>query len=94
MEKDLFELEPGKEYDLAEREERCQKAIKAVTKAIIMRLLVTGILVWTVLRAPMELWVVGMMVLVLLINLSGIIPLMTELKKRREEWKKLLEEEP
>ena len=90
---DLFDLEPGEDRDLLEREERCQKAMKAVTKAIFMRLVICCLLVWIVFQTTMEIWVVGLMVLVLLINASGILPLATELKKRRAEWKALLEEE-
>jgi uncharacterized membrane protein HdeD (DUF308 family) len=87
---DLFDLEPG---DLSEREERCQKAMKTVAKAIFMRLVVTGLLIWVILSTVRELWVVGLMLLVLVINVTGILPLAAELKKRRAEWKLLLEEE-
>lgn len=90
---DLFDLEPGAERDLLEREERCQKAMKAVTKAIVMRLVICGLLLWVVFRTAMEIWVVGLMLLVLIINVTGILPLAGELKKRRAEWKALLEEE-
>ena len=90
---ELFDLEPGENRDLLEREERCQKAMKVVTKAIFMRLIVCVLLLLVVLRSNMELWVIGLMLLVLLINVSGILPLTAEWKKRREEWKRLLEEE-
>lgn len=87
---DLFEQEPG---DLLEREERCQKAMKTVGKAIFMRLVVSGLLIWVVFSSIQELWVAGLMLLVLLINATGMLPLFAELKKRRAEWKQLLEEE-
>ena len=90
---ELFDLESGENRDLMEREERCQKAMKVVTKAVFMRLIVCGLLLLVVLRSNMELWVIGLMLLVLLINVSGILPLTAEWKKRREEWKRLLEEE-
>ena len=93
MEKELFDLEPKENMSLLEREERCRKAMKAVGKAIFMRLVVSAILIWAVMRAPMDVWVVGLMLLVLLINLTGILPLAAELKKRRAEWKQLLDEE-
>ena len=93
MEKELFDLEPKENMTLLEREERCQKAMKAVGKAIFMRLVVSAILIWAVMRAPMDVWVVGLMLLVLLINLTGILPLAAEMKKRRAEWKQLLSEE-
>jgi len=90
---DLFDLESGEDMDLLEREERCQKAMKTIGKAIFMRLFICGLLVWVVLRTAMEPWVIGLMLLVLVINLTGTLPLITELKKRRAEWKNLLEEE-
>ena len=87
---DLFAQEPA---DLLEREERCQKAMKTITKAIFMRMVVTGLLVWVIVSRIRELWVAGLMLLVLLINVTGSLPLIAELKKRRMEWKSLLEEE-
>ena len=87
---DLFAQEPA---DLPEREERCQKAMKTVAKAIFMRLVISGLLVWVIVSRVRELWVVGLMLLVLLINVTGSLPLIAELKKRRIEWKNLLEEE-
>lgn len=87
---DLFAQEPA---DLPEREERCQKAMKTVAKAIFMRLVISGLLVWVIVSCVRELWVVGLMLLVLLINVTGSLPLIAELKKRRIEWKNLLEEE-
>ena len=93
MEQDLFDLEPDQNRTLLEREERCQKAIKAVSKAIFMRLFICGLLIWSVFSTDMELWAAGLMMLVLAINSTGLLPLMAELKKRRAEWKTLLEEE-
>ena len=86
-------FEPVEDRNLAEREERCQKAMKVVTKAIIMRLVICFLLLWVVLRTGLALWAVGLMILVMLINFTGILPLAAELKKRRQEWKELLEEE-
>ena len=90
---DLFDLESGEDRDLLEREERCQKAMKTVGKAIFMRLVVCALLIWVVLSTVQELWVAGLILLVLLINVSGTLPLIAELKKRRAEWKQLLAEE-
>ena len=86
-------LEPVDDRDLLDREERCQRAIRTVTKAIAMRLFICALLVWVVLRADMALWTIGLMLFVMVINVSGILPLAAELKKRRQEWQKLLEEE-
>ena len=93
MEKFPLDFEPDRELELEERQERCQKAMKIVAKAIAMRLLVFAILILAVIRSGMPLWAAGLMVLVMIINLTGILPLVAELKKRRQEWKMLLEEE-
>ena len=63
---ELFDL-PGEDRDLPEREERCQKAMKAVTKALFMRLVICGLLIWILFQTTMEIWVTGMMLLVLLL---------------------------
>ena len=93
MEKFSLDFEPDRELELEERQDRCQKAMKIVVKAITMRLLVFAILILAVIRSGMPLWAAGLMVLVMIINLTGILPLVAELKKRRLEWKMLLEEE-
>lgn len=81
------------EQDSLDREDRCRKALKTVSKAIFMRLFVTAILIWAVLQADMDLWVVGLMILVMVVNLTGMLPLITEWKKRRKELKQILEED-
>ena len=93
MEQYPIEFDPERNWNLEEREERCQKAMKVVVKAIAMRLLVFAILILAVVRSGMPLWAMGLMALVMIINLTGILPLAAELKKRRQEWKQLLEEE-
>ena len=90
---DLFDLEPAEGRDLAEREERCQKAMKTVTKAIFMRAVICVLLIFIVFSSIRQLWVAGLILLVLVINITGTLPLIAELKKRRAEWKQLLAEE-
>ncbi len=93
MDRYPIDFEPGREMALEERQERCQKAVRVVAKAIVMRLIVFIILILAVIRSGMPLWAAGLMAFVMVINLSGILPLVAELKKRRQEWKLLLEEE-
>lgn len=78
------------EDDLLAREEQCRKALKTVGKAIFMRLFVTAILVWAVVGTRMDAWVIGLMALVLLINLTGLLPLAGEWKKQRLTLKDIL----
>ena len=88
-----FDFDPDRKMGLEERQERCQKALKVIVKAIAMRLVVFAILILAVVRSGMPVWAAGLMALVMVINLTGILPLVSELKKRRQEWKLLLEEE-
>ena len=93
MEQYPIEFDPGRQMDLEERQDRCQKALKVIVKAIVMRLVVFAILILAVIRSGMPVWAAGLMVLVMVINLTGLLPLVSELKKRRREWKMLLEDE-
>ena len=88
-----IDFDPDRQLDLDERQERCQKALKVILKALAMRVFVFAILILAVVRSGMPVWAAGMMVLVMAINLTGLLPLVTEFKKRRQEWKMLLEEE-
>ena len=81
------------EEDSFEREEKCRKALKTVGKSIVMRIFVTALLIWALVQSSMEMWVLGLMVFVMVINLSGLLPLVAELKKRRQELKEILAEE-
>ena len=80
------------EDELMEREEKCRKSIKTVGKALVMRLFITGFLVWILLRSGMELWVIGLMGCVMLITLGGMLPLWAELRKRTRELKDIMDQ--
>ena len=71
------------EMDILEREERCRRALKTVSKAIIMRFLVLGILAWAALRNSMAIGVVCILSLAGILNLAGILTLWAEWKKQR-----------
>lgn len=93
MENENLIPESQPEMDSFEREERCRRTMKNVSKAILMRLAVTVILLWVMVRNSMKLWVVGMICFVLIINLTGILPLAGEWKKRRQELKEIIAED-
>ena len=80
--------------DLYDREEKCQRAMKTVGRACLMRLLVAALLVFILIRSPGSLLLWGLVGFVLLINLGGMLPLLAELRKRRWEYRQLLQEEP
>ena len=88
-----IDFDPDRQLELDERQERCQKALKVIVKAIAMRVFVFAILILAVVRSGMPVWAAGMMMLVMVINLTGLFPLLTEFKKRRQEWKMLLDQE-
>ena len=79
--------------DLYEREERCQKAIRTVRKALMMRLAVDGLMVWLVVQNPGQVWSWGLSAFVLLINTLGAVPLWQELKKQKLHLKELIDQE-
>ena len=80
------------EDELMEAEEKCRKAIKTVGRAVFMRIFVTALLVFCLLQTELQLWVIGLMAFVLIINLSGMLPLTTELRKQRRLLKKIMDQ--
>lgn len=83
---------PDPEMDILEREERCRKAIKTIVRAIFTRILVLVILCWAVFSKEFAIWSAGLVLFVLVISLSGLLPLGAELKKRRAELKQIIQE--
>lgn len=93
MEKDdLIMEEAAPELDILEREDRCRKILKTVSKAIFMRIVVACLLIWVAFQSGLDLWIMGLMTLILVINLTGILPLFAEWKKRRKELKQIIAE--
>lgn len=84
-----MENRPSEEALMA-REEKCRKSIRAVGKAVIMRLFVAVILIWAFFQTSGEIWVLGLMIFVLIINVSGLVPLFRELQARRRELKEIM----
>ena len=81
------------EPDIYDRGDQCRKAIRTVGKAVFMRLLVTALLVFVLIGNGMQGWVVGLIVFVLIINLTGMLPLVQELRKQRKLLKEILDQE-
>ena len=71
------------EPDIYDREDQCRKAIRTVGKAVFMRLLVTALLIFVLIGNGMQGWVIGLIVFVLIINLTGMLPLVQELRKQK-----------
>ena len=81
------------EEDVYEREERCRRVIKNVTKAIVMRLVVVALVIWAFTRAETNPWLRGLLLLVVVITVSSLPILIKELNARRKELKALIESE-
>ena len=79
------------EGDAYQKMERCEKAIRTVRKAVLMRLFLTGLLVYIPIAAKLR-GAALVLLLVAAINLSGLLPLMGEWKKQKTALDKLLDE--
>lgn len=89
MENENPNLPEAPEMDLYEREEQCSRALKQVAKACVMRIVVTGLLLFVLLYEQRALWFLGLLGLVMLLNLAGLLPLLGEVKRRLRELKQL-----
>lgn len=83
----------SEQTDSLEREERCRKNLKTVSRAVFMRLFVSCLLIFIIVKMAMEIWVAGLMGMVLLINLAGILPLFSEWKKQKAILKEIIAED-
>lgn len=79
-----------KELDILEQEDQCRKVLRTVGKAVFIRLFVAGILILAMFTTSMEIWVVGLMVFALVINLTGMLPLILEWRKQLGILKEIL----
>lgn len=76
--------------ELFAREEKCQKAIRTVRRAVLMRLLVTAVLIWAMLLSAGEALAIGLLLLALVLNLTSALPLVAEWKKQHARMKELV----
>ena len=91
MEKpDLFDQPAMDPYD---REEQCRKTIRVVARAMVMRGLVGVLLLAAVIRAGANPAVLGLCAFVLLIAVSGALPLGKELVKQKGLLKECLKDQ-
>ena len=82
MAEDLI-LDSLSEMDPYDREERCRKTIRTLLKAIVMRIAAGALLAVAVVRANAAPIALGLTGFALLLILSGLIPLIRELKKQK-----------
>ena len=80
---DDFILDSFSEMDRYDREERCRKTIRTLLKAIIVRIAAGVLLTVAVIRANTAPIAFGLTGFALLLMLSGLLPLVRELKKQK-----------
>ena len=80
---DDFILDSFSEMDPYDREERCRKTIRTLLKAIIVRIAAGVLLMVAVIRANTAPIALGLTGFALLLMLSGLLPLVRELKKQK-----------
>lgn len=90
---DDFILDSLSDMDAYDREERCRKTIRTLLKAIFMRAAAGVLLAVAVVRANAAPIALGLTAFALLLILSGLIPIVRELKKQRMILTECLEEQ-
>lgn len=78
-----FILDSLSEMDPYDREERCRKTIRTLLKAIVMRIAAGALLAVAVVRGGAAPTALGLTGFALMLILSGLIPLVRELKKQK-----------
>ena len=79
--------------DVYQRIERCEKTIRTIRRAVLMRLFLTGVLLYIPFAAEVSVGVVLMLLFVAAINASGLLPLVSQWKGKKKELDQLLDEE-
>ena len=77
--------------DFYQKDADITKALKTVRKAVFMRAFVTALLLWVMLLSRQQLWVVGMIAFVLVINIAGAVPLVKEWRNQKQKLDDLWE---
>lgn len=90
---DDFILDSLSDMDPFDREERCRKTIRTLRKAIVMRIAAGILLAVAVVRTNAVPIALALTAFALLLILSGLFPLVRELKKQRSILKECLEQQ-
>ena len=81
------------EGDVYQKIERCEKTLRVIRRSVVMRIVLTCLLLYIPFAAQLQGGVLLMMVLVVLINLSGLLPLLSQWRIKKKELDQLLDEE-
>ena len=79
--------------DIYEKIQHCEKTVRTIRRAVLMRLFLTALLLYIPFAAKVSSGIWILMGFVMLINVSGLIPLMSQWRIKKKELDKLLDEE-
>ena len=85
--------QPPEGESVYEKIERCEKNLRVIRRAVLMRIALTALLLYIPFAAGSGRGVFVMMFLVGAINLSGLLPLVSQWKIKKKELDRLLDEE-
>ena len=88
-----FILDSLSDMDPYDREERCRKTIRTLLRAIIVRIAAGVLLAVAVVRAGVSSVALGLTGFALVLILSGLFPLMVEMKKQKGILKESLDQQ-
>ena len=88
----LFQEAP-QDADVYRKIERCEKTLRTIRRAVLMRAVLTVLLLYIPFAADMPGGAVVMMVFVVILNVSGLFPLIQQWKQKKKELDALLDEE-
>lgn len=84
---------PEEDESVYQKIERCEKSIRTIRRAVLMRLFLTGLLLYIPFAAKLQGGVMVLMLFVTVINVSGLLPLVSQWKRKKKELDALLDEE-
>ena len=90
---DDFILDSLSDMDPYDREERCRKTMRTLLRAIIVRIAAGVLLAVAVVRVGASSLALGLTGFALLLILSGLFPLVMELKKQKRILKECLDQQ-
>ena len=73
--------------------ERCEKTLRVIRRSVIMRVALTALLLYIPFAAQTGGGVLVLMLFVAVINLSGLLSLVSQWKQKKKELDRLLDEE-
>ena len=83
----------SQEYDVYQKIDRCEKTLRIIRRSVLMRIFLTALLLYIPFAAKLQGGVMLLMLFVVVINVSGLLPLLSQWRSKKKELNKLLDEE-